>query len=213
MQQLQKNATADDIVCILIAGHGFSGESGFNFVARNTGLAGTEMPRSISGADIFSHLNDLACPILLLIDACHSGGIESNFGFKAPGQLSLGPEIIASSQSRQLSFESPAVRKRQENWVGHGLFTAAGIEALSGVRLMSSQSSDRRMEPIPAQLLDSDENGAMSLSEFAVYVQQRVPELQDQLGLTSSGRNTQNPDILPSITFSSDSIRFDVSRN
>lgn len=205
LKGLKREATADDFVCILMAGHGYSerqatGQNGFFFVTRDTD---TDLNGAISGEELFTHLSGLACPIFVMIDACRSGGIKSNAEIRGTDQLSLGPEIVTSSQSGQLSYESNAIRESNGEWIGHGLFTAAGLEFLTGKRIAISKSGTRSMEDVPVDDLDFDENGELTIAELAIYLQARVPDLQRQLGLPD-----QNPDLLPSVTFGSGSIRF-----
>jgi WD40 repeat protein len=212
LERLRTHARAKDLVCVLLAGHGFStrwkankDEDGFFFVAKDTA---PDLHNSITGSEMFDSLNELACPVLLLIDACKSGGI-SNVGIKAPGQLSLGPEIITSSQSGELSYESDRIRLSGNRWIGHGLFSAAAIEAISGKQIQISSSGTHSMASTPKTLLDSDGNESIDVSELAVYLKSRIPEMQLKLDMLSvPGVKPQNPEILPSITFTSNHIQF-----
>jgi WD40 repeat protein len=214
--QEEGEVQADDFVCVLLAGHGFRyrwngemDEDGFFFVARDTAR---DLSNAVTGDDLFANLDQLACPVLMLIDACRSGGI-SNVGIRVPGQLKLGAEIVASSQSGELSYESKGIRFSGGEWIGHGLFSAAVIEALSGEQLQISASGARAMVALPNSLLDSDRNSDLAISELAVYLQARVPDLQRKLGLLSKpGVTPQNPEILPSITFSSEHIQFPLGK-
>ncbi|MFT5322553.1 MAG: WD40 repeat protein [Planctomycetaceae bacterium] len=214
--QEEGEVQADDFVCVLLAGHGFRyrwngemDEDGFFFVARDTAR---DLSNAVTGDDLFANLDQLACPVLMLIDACRSGGI-SNVGIRVPGQLKLGAEIVASSKSGELSYESKGIRFSGGEWIGHGLFSAAVIEALSGEQLQISASGARAMVALPNRLLDSDRNSALTISELAVYLQARVPDLQRKLGLLSKpGVKPQNPEILPSITFSSEHIQFPLRK-
>ena len=217
LAELNGQVSADDFVCVLMTGHGFSirsdgqqEQSGFFFATRD---CDPELSRAVTGKDLFRHLDQFACPTLLLLDACHSGGISSNHRISPPGQLSLGPEIITSSRSRQLSYVSEKIgfqgRRR-----GHSLFTAAAIEALSGHRIELTETGSSAVRTVPTGRLrrDADGNGNLTVSELAVYLQRRVPMLQRAAGLLEDPEvKEQNPEILPSSTFTAESIRFSVT--
>jgi hypothetical protein len=70
---------------------------------------------------------------------------------------------------------------------GHGLFTAAVLEALTGRPLLG------RGEP-PSCDADGDER--LTLDELCRYTQRRTAQLIGELGLTP-----QNPKVLRSVTF------------
>jgi uncharacterized caspase-like protein len=93
--------------------------------------------------------------VLVLIDACHSGGfVEDNHVGSAKvlrdALADSNVSVITSSQNAELSIEDPT-------W-GHGAFTQALLEALSG-----------RSKTIYTDLV--------SVEELATYVRNRVPAL------------------------------------
>ena len=64
------------------------------------------------------------CRKLVLLDVCHAGMAANPVRGLTPG--GKGPTILASCEGTEVSIEDPGL--------GHGLFTAALLEALGGAR-------------------------------------------------------------------------------
>lgn len=188
LDRLVESAAADDLVCLLISGHGFGGrgtEQGFYFVAQDsTG----DLQNAVTGDELFTRINRLPCETLLLIDACHSGGIHSLRHLEQLGELGVGPQLVTSCAPHQISFEQPEIRgdRSAGRKYGHGIFTAAFLEALTG-------------EPLEAPAAKRASRSSLDLQIICNEVVGRVAELSAHF----RGRDvSQNPGIVPSLSFS-----------
>ncbi|MCL2042978.1 MAG: caspase family protein [Treponema sp.] len=119
-----------DVVLLFLAGHGLSAQGGqFFFLPRDAAVSGSggtvrvDASRAISGDEITAILEGHGRR-LLLIDACNSGGVDSNRMIR--GFMESNAFVFASSQGSELSYESP-------QWGGgHGVFTYSVLNALRG---------------------------------------------------------------------------------
>jgi hypothetical protein len=123
---------------------------------------------------------------LLLLDACHSAAVRQEEQLLDLGGLQLGPQILTACGRQETSKEHDALK--------HGLFTYAALEALDAVA--ANADIRRRVD---------DDRAGLSLDEFCRYVKLRTPHLLAEL---TSGekrgdavRDSQNPEILSSLTF------------
>jgi uncharacterized caspase-like protein len=188
LTRLAQAAGPNDLALVLFAGHGLLDSRGeFRLIAQDSTDEG-----GLSATKINGLLSQLACRSLLMLDTCHSGqvGLASQLG-GWPG-LEVGPMVLAASGGNEASKESLSV--------GHGLFTAAILEALTGPRLVFRRSKDRPQQPRPAW--DEDGDGKLSVAELCRYAEVRTPQMISELDLTD-----QNPRSLPSVTFT-DADRF-----
>jgi len=130
-----RNARRQDMVFIFFAGHGRLDPDGEPFLltydTELNNIAGT----AISMHDMSRVLKKIQSEkAILFVDACHSGGIGSDFrGGEIPDLYSdfydkikdmTGKVVFTSSRARQLSQEDPKL--------GHGLFTYYLLEGLRG---------------------------------------------------------------------------------
>lgn len=161
----------EDTLIIIYAGHGTctAGTAGlpgqFLLVPSDmSNLAGDDALLSRQGI-ASDEVRDLliAAPArrkLLIMDACNAGKAAESFARRGGGseralqQLhrSTGIAIVAATTSEQLATEASAL--------GHGLFTAAALEALA-----QAGGQDR----------------TVSLGSFVAFVTRRVPELAQEL--------------------------------
>ncbi len=177
----------------MLAGHGFDeapnpsgGDAtpGFFFVAKDTtpDLAKT----SLSGRRLDDLLSRLPCPSLVLLDACHSAAVRQEEQLLDLGGLQLGPQIVTACGRQETSKEHDALK--------HGLFTYAALEALDAIK----PSADIRRQT-------DDGRAGLSLDEFCRYVILRTPHLLAELASGEArgdaARDSQNPEILSSLTF------------
>lgn len=166
-----KGASQHDVAVLFIAGHGVDDDNGnYQFLpsdARPDNQGGFLRSNVISWRELQEVL-DIPARRLVLIDTCHSEGFGGGnaTGSRAPDgeQLaqkirSVGAVVFTSSGKNQRSYE-------QSEW-GHGAFTYALLEGLSG----------------KADLI-SDESATISIKELDVYVSRRVLDLT---------RNRQSP--------------------
>jgi uncharacterized caspase-like protein len=192
---LADEARPDDLVVVMLAGHGFdeatdpaSGESkgGFYFVAQdsNADLAKT----GVTGQRLNAALARLSCPSLLLLDACHSEAVRPDVQLLDLGGLQLGPQILTACGALETSKEHDELK--------HGLFTYSILEAL-GAKPAS--------QPILGRVASGD--GQLSLEELCRYVKARTPVLLDELRAAAAKRgvdgprDSQTPEVLSSLTF------------
>lgn len=188
LDTIVQQATADDLVCLFVSSHGFSNRDGFFLLMEETdGKLGGALTRE----DVYSRLRRLPCATLLLIDACHSGGIDSNRELRDAGDLKVGPAILASSKPGQLSWETDQVQwdVSAQTRCGHGVFTAAILEALAAQRLDQNPATATNADL--SLILDRDGDRMLSLDEFCHYVQMRTRKLAPQ---------PQDPVFIPSLT-------------
>jgi len=143
-----------DIVILFLAGHGLSAQEGkFFFLPKDavvTGSAGSyrvDESRAVSGDDITAVLEGPGRR-LLFIDACQSGGVDSNRMIRS--MMESNAFVFAASQGNELSYESAS-------WGGgHGVFTYSVLNALRGA---------------PAALAE----GNVSVLSMSGYVRLEVP--------------------------------------
>lgn len=98
---------------------------------------------------------------MLILDACQSGGMLEAFAVRGAAEekaiaklaRSTGMVVLASSRTEQFATELPKL--------GHGLFTYALLEALSGKA-------------------DVDGDGNVTVREIDLYLNERVPKLSEE---------------------------------
>jgi hypothetical protein len=117
-----------DIVILFLAGHGVSAQGGEFFflprdaiAVRSAGIWRVDENIAISGNEITAVLAGQGRR-LLVIDACHSGGVDSNNMTRF--MMESNAFVFTSSQGNELSYESPQF--------GHGYFTYSILSALRG---------------------------------------------------------------------------------
>jgi hypothetical protein len=123
----------NDVVAIYLAGHGEIIDKNWYFLPADASIANPEalVKSSISGDQLRDALSRMGAQrILLLIDACKSGGSIDAFS-GAPDRKILrevgreaGVAILAASRKDQLAAELPAL--------GHGAFTYILLAGLAG---------------------------------------------------------------------------------
>lgn len=159
-----RQAPAQDLVVIYMAGHGVSLGDEWYFVPHE--LRDADQPEALRAAGLSSvELKALlesmtADRTLLLLDTCHSGTAVSPLkdyrGLKSLRLLarSVGTHILAATDRNQYAIELARL--------GHGVFTYALLEGLGG-----------KADTAPA-------DGVVSASEIIRFVEQKVPLLAEQ---------------------------------
>lgn len=211
-------SSADDLVVVLMSGHGFDDlgieDLGIGVERRNEGFylitqdTGADLANALTRDEIHSRLQQLPCKTLLLMDACHSGGVVSPEKLNDLGGLLIGPQILVSCRERQTSLEHRLARLANGRPIGHGVFTAALIEALRGEQLVLD-GMQLRMNPLPAVVLERTHDGRLTVEELCIYAQKRVPVLREllakveapQIRTAAVAESDQDPQILSSLTF------------
>jgi uncharacterized caspase-like protein len=160
-----------DLVIVMLAGHGDKGSGGrFYFLPHDYDerkqLSSTGLPWD----DFFEPLELLHCPVLVLVDACHSGAIVE--GRRGPSRSELEDSIRAAVERSWHNPEGIAVvaaclgdqvARENPEW-GHGALTLALLEAIQGKR------SD-------GKLVSLGPNPVVTFENVNAYVGQRVESL------------------------------------
>ena len=113
-----------DVVVLFLAGHGISAQEGkFFFLSRDAAMNGgkVEEGRAVSGDEIMAVL-DAPGNRLVFIDACQSGGVDSDRMVRS--LMDTNAFVFAASRGNELSYEDPRL--------GHGYFTYSIMSALGG---------------------------------------------------------------------------------
>jgi uncharacterized caspase-like protein len=160
-----RQATKDDLAVIYFAGHG-APEPGrpenlylITYDTNPEDLASTAFPMWDMETALKRYI--VADRVVIIADACHSGGIGGEGGLRSVGNANLintylanlqntrpGRAIITASEANQLSREG-------DTWGGHGVFTYFLLRGLKGEA-------------------DSDGNGVVTISESFNYVYNKV---------------------------------------
>ncbi len=105
--RLAQVAKPDDLVLVMLSGHGMGPSPGVNqfvFVTFDTkvNLEATGLTRST----LQEHLSQLSCPSAVLLDTCRAGAAgRADAHIKALGGFQLGPQILASCGQDDNSLE------------------------------------------------------------------------------------------------------------
>lgn len=147
---------SEDTVVVYLSGHGVYRDDRWHFP-----LANARSLERLGAGDAIDHLQLQtligeieAHNILILIDACHAGAAAGALDViemrRLAGQVSerAGASLIAASRATQEAIEAKTL--------GHGLFSAAIIEGLSGKA-------------------DIGEDGAVSAFELARFASEKIP--------------------------------------
>ncbi|RIV18120.1 hypothetical protein DYU11_29640 [Fibrisoma montanum] len=150
-----------DVVMLFVSGHGIIKNNDFRILGRSYSDNAWRSSSISYRDDIIANLNNLTCKKVVLLDACHSGGISMPEGSKAAvdvadaGRLIAdappGLAVVSSSGQNELSYENEA-------WQ-NGAFTEAISEALEQGKA------------------DANRDAVVTVQELYQYLQTRVPDL------------------------------------
>jgi WD40 repeat protein len=192
LDNLAKTTTPDDQVVVFLAGHGdFVEKKGgdrkeppvFVYCCPNYTRAKWEQT-GVTAAEVFDRLANCPARKMVLIDACRSGQSADAYAMRQFAPDGQGPVVITGCDQAELSFE--------DEKLGHGLFTAAVLEAL-GPQLDKA---------------DANHDGKLDSKELFAYVKTRLPGLLEQTGHIGE---RQNPQAFPP-EFSPKFPRFVIAR-
>lgn len=198
----RQNIKENDLVVVFISSHG-KVDYKQNFILMPSDFDSRyEETTSINfQADILDKLKMLNANILVMIDACHSGGALTGARDYDEGaskvmssliEASSGVEVIASCSADEFSFEDAS-------W-GNGAFTKAILEAFRNEKV----DIDGRM--VKADIYgDNPEtyqkefrsDGAITIEELIEFVQQRVPYLVEKVKKKKQNPTHKSLDRLP----------------
>jgi WD40 repeat protein len=171
---LKKQPTQRDVAVLFFAGHGDLASDGTMYLMPADIERDNLEATGLSGDHIKTLLTSMPCRVILMLDACHAGGLDNKT--KKRGAKSLTDELIrdlvsdergvialCASTGRQFALES--------NQYGHGLFTLALVEGLQGKGAKTSE-------------------GAVYLHHLDSYVTERVKELSQGQQSPTTARPT-----------------------
>jgi uncharacterized caspase-like protein len=148
-----------DTVAIFLSGHGLAIRGAWYFLSSAVpGLTeGEVVANSVSAEQIASTLKGSAAShIVLMVDACNSGAVVKDLRGLAQNRIyaemgrDTGFVILAASRQDQSALERATL--------GHGVFTAAALAALSGEA-------------------DRDHDGRVTARELVAYLSRQIPTL------------------------------------
>jgi WD40 repeat protein len=126
ISKIRKSAKPGDLVVILFAGHGVKQQDEYYLLTHEANPNESLKGRSVSGTDLHQALADMECPVLLLLDACHSGSGVKAFRPATDDVTrdltdeSAGVTLLAAAMAHEVASAT------EEN--GH--YTAAFLKAL-----------------------------------------------------------------------------------
>jgi len=135
---IRQLAKPGDLVVFLFAGHGIKQKDEYYLITHEGDPSESLKDRSLSGEDLRGALSDIECPVLLLLDACHSARSARSFR-PATDDLSrqltddsAGVTVLAAAMAHEVASAT------EEN--GH--FTAAFLKALHAGQSVPYDSYD-----------------------------------------------------------------------
>ncbi len=127
MSQIRKAARPGDLVVFMFAGHGVKQQAEYYLMTHEADPGENLSGSSLSGEDLRQSLADIECPVLLMLDSCHSASGVKSFR-PATDELtrsltdeSAGVTVLAAAMAHEVASATA------EN--GH--FTAAFLKALA----------------------------------------------------------------------------------
>lgn len=129
LKEIRVKAKRGDLVVLFFAGHGVKKKDQFYLVTREANLSEDLTSKSVSGEDLCQILSEIECPVLMLLDACHSAKAVKALSAFRPAtddlsrsltETSVGVTVLAAAMSNEVANAS------SEN----GYFTAALLKAL-----------------------------------------------------------------------------------
>lgn len=79
LAKVSATAKPGDLVVLFFAGHGVKKEEDYYLLTREADVTKALANKSLSGADLRKALAEIECPVLLILDACHSANAVRNF--------------------------------------------------------------------------------------------------------------------------------------
>ena len=125
-EKVRKDAKPGDLVVFFFAGHGVKQDNEYYLLTKEADPSKSLKDTSLSGADLVKNLSGMECPVLLLLDACHSAKAVKSLR-PATDDLTrtltddtAGVTVMAAAMSHEVAMADA------EN----GYFTAGLIKAL-----------------------------------------------------------------------------------
>jgi hypothetical protein len=167
------NEEAGSLVLVTFSGHGKLDQDGtffflpYDYRPTDAALASS----AVSWDDVARELDGFHCPVVMLVDACHSGGIQlaqaraaaEKGAKKVVSKTSDGVVVIASCGGSEVSWV-------KDEWQ-HSVLTLAMLEVLQGKRLVN--------EPAKPPLPQEKGSNVVTLKDLYDYAQERVAVLTE----------------------------------
>ena len=168
-QKMSRKITADDVFVFYVSGHGTLCDGDYYYITADFANSFDLEDYGLSKKDMTEYFTPIkARKNLVILDSCHSGA-SINSGARGINEAvaikrlvhATGQATLASSADEQVSWEG---------YDGHGIFTYALLEGLSGKG-------------------DMDGDGYVSVTELAIYVEREVPIIAEEKMANSHQQN------------------------
>ena len=163
LEALLQQVRVDDVVLLFLAGHGVEDTTiGSYYFLPSPATADSRRTHGLRMTDVNEMLRILRSNVrgvVIILDTCHAGALPTH-----SAQSIVGDELTAPMPAGDGFFlfaaSRPGEESREAADLGHGTFTFALLEGLSGTA-------------------DADGDGVLPVSELFGYVARRVPALTD----------------------------------
>jgi len=180
MQGLRGTVGPEDLFVFFVASHGTAEEGDYFLITSNVGSLSTERLKSdaLSQVDLKELMANIsATKKLIVIDTCNAGALGDalQVAFLTRGMNdATAMKILSRAVGSTVLSASTSQQQALEGYQGHGLFTYVVAEGLAGKA-------------------DADKDGFVSTLELAAYVDDRVPQLAEEIF-----KHAQYPIVSPS---------------
>jgi hypothetical protein len=173
---LKRKARDGGIAWVFISGHGEVSGDRFSLVLAGRNGADEKVP----WGTVYDAINDVRCPVVVLLDTCASGTIQSDTDtlsrlFLSGKQSQAGRVIFSATFNSERAFES-------DEWK-HSALCLAALESLTGEHLFNRSD----YPPIDRDVRVLAGRRVVTLEDFRRYVHDRVGKLNALRGDEMSG--------------------------
>ena len=171
------NVESQDIVIVFISTHGIIEEGTQEILLTASDYDGDyQSVYSLDlKKDVLTKLEGICDQVLLLIDACHSGGGKGKNNERRGSDVSKAMEELLQGKNRICTIASCSKEEKSyehEVWK-NGAFTQAILEALGYEKTKHTDENNQL-------IADADENGVLTIKELFEYLEIRVPKLVEE---------------------------------
>ena len=132
LENLADQVAPGDVAVITFAGHGGRDGTGKFFLLPVDANPKKLLSTGVDGDQVKSVLASLPCKVILVLDACHSGAV-GGVELRARGADNLVRDLVAEDRGVIVMCAAMGAEVAMESdKVGHGFFTKALVEGLSG---------------------------------------------------------------------------------
>jgi len=178
LRWLKDNANEDCMVVVTLSGHGLKVDNNrFFFLCHRYDSDKEPAATALAWEDFQQYFADLPCPVVVVMDTCHSGAITLQGRSGNPqdeleaavddalrklGKSKNGIAVVAACRATEMAQEHPA-------W-GHGALTLAVLELIQGKKLYEGETRTSRAE-LPQG------KSVLTLEDLQRYAADRVEDL------------------------------------